>query len=552
MEINNNYIRSIIIVLLFFVFYIGIAINLYFIQIRQAPFFKNLADKQYHVMIQTYPPRGYILDRHDNPIAINTDSIATFILPRELTNKEQTLNFLQQYFPQAHQRFESYKHKSFMFIKRNMSTEEIDLMQNAQIPDIHFLKESSRFYPYPSLATIIGITDIDNNGLFGIEQLCNAQLQGTPTTYSLKKDAKNKHFYFSQETMQQGTDAETVTLTLDADLQFKFQQIIDQTVTQSKAKEAAAVAMNPETGEIIAMVSWPHFDPNQTKELDLETTKNRPVTECFEAGSVIKAFAALAALEEQVVTLDEIIDCENTKETKVDHLPVRTVTAQGKIPFLEVIKFSNNIGIVKVTKRLGHDLHSYYKLLGFGALTGVNLPGEQKGFVNPPQNWSAYSLRSLSFGYEITTNILQLARAFSVIINGGYLITPTIFKTDEIKKTGPIISQKTIDGLQHILQETVQSGSGQRAKIDGYKILGKTGTANLLVNGVYDDDKHLYTFMGSVEYKDYKRVIVAYIKETKNISYASVIAAPIFRALAEAMLLHDQILVEKQETTQIS
>lgn len=546
MDLNNNYIRSFIIVLLFFILYGIISVNLYFIQIKNATFFQSLAEKQYNATIQSYPQRGYILDRHNNPVAINKDSLAIFILPKDLINKAETLDFLEQHFPGVIKRFENYKNKNFMFVKRNLSQDEIDLIQGSNMSDIHFLKESNRFYPYESLGTIIGITDIDNNGLFGIEQLCNTQLQGAPTTYHLKKDAKQKHFYFAQETIQEGIAPQTTNLTIDADLQFKYQQILDQIVQKHEAKEAAALCLDPETGEIFAMVSCPNFDPNMTKDLDIEKTKNRPISECFESGSVIKVFAALAALEEGVVTIDEIIDCENTKETKIDHLRVRTVTPQGKIPFIDAIKLSNNIGIVKVTKRLGHDLYNYYKLVGFGELTGINIPGEQKGFVNHPSNWSAYSIQSLSYGYEITTNLLQLARAFSVIINGGYLITPKLIQNEIIKKTGPILSQKTIQDLRLILEETIQTGSGKFAKIDGYKILGKTGTANLLVNGAYDDDKHLYTFIGAIEHNNYKRVIVAYIKECKTVSYASLIAAPIFKALAEATLLHDQIFIEKQ------
>lgn len=546
MDINNNYIRSFIIVLLFFTLYTIICVNLYFIQIKHASFYQNLAEKQYHATVQSYPQRGYILDRHDNPVAINKDSFSIFILPKDLINKAETLNFLEQQFPGIQKRFENYKNKNFMFVKRNLSQEEIDFIQDSKIKDIHFLKESNRFYPYESLGTIIGITDIDNNGLFGIEQLYNSQLKGTPTTYHLKKDAKQKHFYFAQETIHEGTAPESIKLTIDADLQFKYQQILDQIVHKQEAKEAAALCLDPETGEIFTMVSCPNFDPNMTKDLDIEKTKNRPISECFESGSVIKVFAALAALEEGVVKIDEIIDCENTKETKIDHLRVRTVIPQGKIPFIDAIKLSNNIGIVKVSKRLGHDLYNYYKLVGFGEFTGINLPGEQKGFVNHPSNWSAYSIQSLSYGYEITTNLLQLARAFSVIINGGYLITPTLIKSNIAKKTGPIISQKTVQDLRLILEETIQTGSGRHAKIDGYKILGKTGTSNLLVNGSYDDDKHLYTFIGAIEQNNYKRVIVAYIKESKTVSYASLIAAPIFKALAEATLLHDQIFTEKQ------
>lgn len=540
MNSNNNYMRSVIILFSCFMFYGIISLNLFFIQIRHAPFFKNLADKQHNITLQSHPCRGDIIDRNGNFVAINKDSIAAFILPKELSNKELTIQFLKEQFPQAHQRLEQLGHKNFMFIKRNLSPEEISLISKATISDIHFLKESSRFYPYESLGPIVGITDIDNNGLFGIEQLYNKQLQGTPTTYHLKKDAKQKHFYFEQE-ITEGIKPQSVTLTIDADLQFKFQEILDQTVSTCNAKEAAAICLDPETGEILAMVSNPNFNPNMTKDIDLEKTKNRPITECFEFGSVFKVFAALAALEEKLVSIDEIIDCENSKETKIDHIRVRTVIPHGKISFLDVIKHSNNIGIVKVCKRVGEELYNYYKLLGFGDFTGIAMPGEQKGFVNNPSNWSAYSIQSLSYGYEVTTTLLHLAKAFSTIINGGYLITPTIVKAATIKRVGPLVSQKTIESLRLILEETVKNGSGRRANIVGYNILGKTGTANLLENGVYNDDKHIYTFMGSVEHNGYKRVIVTYIKESQKVSYASLVAAPLFKSLAEALLLHDRI-----------
>ncbi len=544
MEYHNNYVRSALIFFLFFALYAVIIVNLYVIQIKQASFFKDLAEKQYNVTIQSYPERGNILDRHNRPVAINKDTIACFILPKELVNKTQTLAFLKKYFPQAYERFGASEQKNFMFVKRNLTPEEIKIIEQANSADLQFLNESSRFYPYQSLGTLIGITDIDNNGLFGIEQICNSCLQGTPTTYHLQKDAKQKHFYFAQKTMQEGTVPQSIQLSLDADLQFKHQQIVDDAAQKAGAIEAAALSMDPETGEIFTMVSYPHFNPNDIKDLDLDTTKNRPITECFEAGSVIKVFAAIAALEEEIVAIDTIIDCENTKETKIDHLRVRTVTAQGAIPFIDVIKQSNNIGVVKVTKQLGSDLYNYYTMLGFGQPTGIGLPGEQKGFVNHPSNWSLYSIQSLSYGYEITTNLLQLARAFSTLINGGFLITPTVFKDKKVEKIGPIISQKTIQDMQQILQETVLQGSGKKAHIEGYKVLGKTGTANLLINGQYDDDRHLYTFIGSVEQDQYKRVIVAYIKDSKHASYASLIAAPLFKELAQATLLHDHIFVQ--------
>ncbi|HSW75664.1 MAG TPA: penicillin-binding protein 2 [Candidatus Saccharimonadales bacterium] len=537
---HNNYLRFFTVILVFFLLYGMIILNLYFIQIQQTSFFKNLGDKQYNITLQTLPQRAYIYDRNNNPVAINKDSIAAFILPKALTKHDELFSFLEKHFPQAVQRFPSYRTKNFMFIKRNLTPEEIELIEKTNHPDIHLLNESSRFYPYESLGTVIGITDIDNNGLFGLESQYNKELAGTPTTYNLKKDAKSHHFYFSKETKEQGTDGKPITLTIDAEIQFKMQNILDEAIAKYESLEGGALAMDPHTGEILAMVSYPHFDPNNTKALDMETTKNRPLTNCFESGSVIKIFMAMAALQEGVTDLDEIIDCEDLKETKLDHLRIRTTKPHGKIPFLQVIQYSNNIGTVKVAKRLGTELYDYYTLLGFGQSTGVNFPGEQKGFVNPPSNWSAYSIQSLSYGYEITVSLLQLARAFSLLINGGYLVTPKLIKDDIVEKTGPLISQKTLDDVYTILEATVQAGSGTRAQIAGYKILGKTGTANILIDGKYDEDRHLYTFMGAIQKDDYQRVIVCYVKDSKRATYASMVTAPLFKELAECMILHEQ------------
>ena len=428
-----------------------------------------------------------------------------------------------------------------MYIKRNLSPDEIKLLEEADIADIQFLNESNRFYPYEALGSIIGITDIDNNGLFGIEAEYNKELLGTPTTYNLKKDAKSHHFFFSKETKEQGTEGKPITLTLSADLQFKFQTILEEAIEKYGSQEAGALAMDPSNGEILAVASYPNFNPNNTKTIDLETTKCRPITNCFESGSVLKLFAAVAALQEGVTDLDEIIDCENTKETRLDHLRLRTTEAHGKISFLEVIAYSNNIGITKVAKRLDQTLYDYYKLFGFGEYTGLKFPGEQKGFVNPPANWSAFSIQSLSYGYEITTSLLQLARALSIVVNGGYLITPKLVKNDELPiKVGPLLSQKTIDDTLKILGKTVEIGSAKLANIAGYKVLGKTGTSNLLINGQYDEDRHLYTFIGFVEKNSYHRVIVCYVKDSKRATYASMVTAPLFKKLAEAMILQEQ------------
>ena len=543
---NLEHMRSFFIFSILFILYGIIIVNLYFMQVQQQDFFKKLGEKQYSITMTTLPERAYIFDRNGTPVALNKDSYAAFILPKQVVDRPATLEFLEKYFPSAATRFAQAWDKNFFFIARKLTLEQQEIIASAKIPDIHILQEPSRFYPYKCMSTILGVTDIDNHGTMGLEQQYDELLRGTETIHTLKKDARSNHFYFEKELAVQGTPSEPINLTIDADLQFKVTQILQDTVEELQAKEAALVIMNPENGEICAMASYPYFDPQNLESLDMETTKNRPVTQAFETGSVIKTFCALAALDLQVVTLDEMINCENTKETKVEGIRVRTVNPHGIISFKEVIQNSNNIGTVKVAKRINEKLYDYYNMLGFGHATGLNFPGEQKGYVNPPKKWSAYSIISLSFGYEITTTLLQLARALSVIYNGGHLVTPTLIKKPEPQlqhtNTPALISEKTRTDLDTILQASVQDGSGKRAKITGYKIAGKTGTSNILEHGKYNEDKHLNTFIGYIEKDGYKRVITVYVKESKKAAYSSIITAPLFNKAAQALLIHDHII----------
>lgn len=543
MKQNNNieHIRSFFIVFIIVLLYATIIARLYYVQVVQQDFYKNLAEKQYSIHVTTLPERAYIFDRNGTPVALHKDTFSAFFLPKQIKEKQKLIEFVSKHFPAAQERMADCWDKNFFFIARRLTDKEQELITNAHLEDIHLLQEPSRFYPYASLSTILGITNIDNIGILGLEQEYNETLQGCATVHTLKKDARNNKFYFEKELTIQGSISQPLHLTVDADLQFKVCQILQDHIETLEAKEGGVVVMNPDTGEIYAMASYPYFDPNNTETLDIETTKNRPVTQAFETGSVIKTFSALAALDLQVTNLDEMINCENTKETKIEGIRVRTVQPHGTISFKEVVQYSNNIGTVKIIKRIHEKLYDYYTKLGFGSTTGLQFPGEQSGFVNHPKNWSAYSIISLSFGYEITVTLLQLARALSVIYNGGYLVTPTLIKKDTyaVNIGEPIVQEKTRHDMDLILQGCVQQGSGKRASIPGYKITGKTGTANILEHGTYNEKKHLNTFIGYVEKGTYKRVITLYVKESKKAGYSSMISAPLFRKVAEAMVIHD-------------
>ena len=544
--------RIFFIMILFFLLYACIGFNLFFIQIGQAHFFATLADKQYTVVTTQIPIRAPILDRKGCILAAAQDSVAAFIIPRLIKDHDRVNNFLGNYFPEALNRLYAYRQKHFMYVKRRLSSKEIELIQNSGITDIKLLQEPNRYYPSETTASLVGITNIDNQGVCGIEKVFDKQLSGTPTTITLKKDGRSEYFSIESKINIKGNTGSSIMLTIDATLQFLVYEELQDALKSWSAQDGGALILDPSNGDILAMVSLPSFDPNSTKNLDIELTKNRCVTDMYEFGSVIKIFAALAAIEEKVVTPDEEIDCENTKSTIINGIRVNNWSSDGVIPFSKVLARSNNIGIAKVTQRLGKKLYEHYRRLGFCQKTNIALPGETIGFVTPPHAWSKQSIFSLSYGYEVSISLLQLARAWGIIANGGYFIQPRITLSNPSSTTDPTHSlcllpmykPATIRTIRSIAQETVDHGTAYRTHLDGYTIMGKTGTANLLKNGTYDKTRDIYSFAGIVEKGDYKRVIAVYLKNIPNNKhlFASKVVVPLFKSITQKMLIHEKVL----------
>jgi cell division protein FtsI (penicillin-binding protein 3) len=543
---NQRNIRLIPLFFFFIILYMMVLTNLYSIQIKKADFFKALGQQQYRVTLTTMPPRAEIYDRTGiQTLAMNKEVLSAFIMPSRLEHPESLRPFLAHHFPQAYNKLEKNRSLHFMYIKRRLSDQQIKLIQESELSDIKFLKEATRFYPIESVGPIVGITNINNQGIMGVELHYNAQLTGKPSTHILQKEARSGHFYFKRETKIQGTKGQFLTLSIDSALQFLAYEELQETVTQLEAKEGAILILNPDNGEVLAMANYPDFDPNNTEHLDMEYTKNRIVTDAYELGSVIKAFLALAALEEGVVTPDELIDCENTKSITLDGIKFSTLKAHGIVPFSKVIQGSNNIGVAKVAQRLGPKLYEHYKRLGFGQKIGGFI-GENKGYITPPDHWSKASIISLSFGYEISATLLQLAYAMTIIANDGYGVKPRLTKQapdEHTSKIGPLYNQQTITCLKDILRKTVSESIINQATHNGYRIMGKTGTARLLTDGKYDSKRLLCTFAAILQKDDYKRIIITCIKEAKiKNAYGATIAAPLCEHITQKMLIHDKII----------
>lgn len=534
--------RLTIIFFMFVSLYLFLLINLYRVQIRNYDFFSERAKKQYAMTVTVTPPRAEIYDRTGTqPLALNNEAIAAFIVPKKIKEPEILMPFLEEHFPDAAKRLNKNSSSHFMYLKRRLSGDELELIMAHDIKDIKFIKEPSRYYPIQGVGPIVGITDIDNQGLFGIEKMYNSSLAGTPTTYELEKDCRSKRFYITRETKVKGTYGTPITLTLDSVLQFLVYEELKDHVINMGSKSGAVLICNPENGEILVMANYPDFNPNASECITQEQTKNRIITDAYELGSVFKVFLALAALEEKVVTSDEIIDCEGTKRTRINGMPVSTTKANDAIPFEDVIRYSNNIGVAKVAHRLGTKLYDHYIRLGFSKKTGI-FPGETQGRITHPSKWSKSSLTSLSFGYEISANLVQVAQALSVIANDGYLV-PLHLIPQKTPSQGPLYSEHALTQIKDILRKTVDQGASRKARINGYTVMGKTGTARLITNGLYDPRRHIFSFMAIVEKGSYKRVVVVCVKETTKKGYlAARVAVPLFERVAHKMLIHDKII----------
>ncbi len=538
-----NKLRSVSVFFIFVLLFCTALIHLYGLQIRQHTFFSDLAHRQYYLTLTTYPPRALIFDRNGIPLTLNKESLSAFLMPHQIKNKPQLTEFLKNHFPGALTRLAEKQTSYFMYVKRRLSPEEEQLIKESNIEDIHFLYEPSRFYPLEATASITGITNTDNRGLFGIEHFCDTQLAGTPTTTVLEKDARSGLFYFAKQTTKEGTDGIPVHLTIDSNLQFLVQEELFAAIQKYQATQGGAVVMDPLSGDILAMATYPTFDPNHTQSLTPEITKNVALTEAYEFGSGFKAFFALAALEEKIAESDEIIDCENRKTTYVEGRKVNTVDSSiaGLLTFSEVIQKSNNIGVAKVAKRLGAPLYDHYKKMGFGTKTGITFPGEHGGFLMHPDKWSKQSVISLSYGYEVTATLVQLATAFCLFSNDGHRVMPHLIKGGSTGLKEKLYSTEAIDTMRMILQETALKGTARYAQVNGYITLGKTSTANLLDHGVYNPNKNLYGFVGAIEKGPYKRVIACFLKESpRHNLYAATVAAPLFERIAERTIMHEK------------
>jgi cell division protein FtsI (penicillin-binding protein 3) len=391
--------------------------------------------------------------------------------------------------------------------------------------------------------------DVDDQGLAGIELQYNTRLAGDKGRSLILRDANKRRFGW--EVLKESTPGKDLVLTLDESIQYIAERELEKGVREHAAGWGTVIISHPASGEVLAMATWPTYDPNDFPPSPLERGRNRAIQQNFEPGSMFKIVTASAALEAGVVGLSDIFDCSEGR-IRVAGWTINDHKKMGVLSFPEVIIHSSNVGTIKVGQRIGPDsLYRMIQAFGFGQKTGIDLPGEENGIFHSLPNWSRTSLAAHSIGYEISVTAAQTLQAMNVLANRGVLIPLRVtretlnlsgFNPDVPPAGDRIVSEKTaLDLTRLVFEEVVAKGTGQAAQIDGFRVAGKTGTARKLDPnlGIYLASRHLASFVGFVPADRPMLSMVVVIDEPKfSPQYGGQVAAPVFREIARRVLLY--------------
>jgi cell division protein FtsI (penicillin-binding protein 3) len=438
--------------------------------------------------------RGAILDRKGHPLAMSVPSEKVTVDPRNLPNIQADSDLLaRQLHLQPTELYDRLKtardeRRGFFLIKKDLSTQEADDVRRLNLEWIHVEDSSDRHYPNNQLAShLLGGVDFEEKGNGGVEKALETELHGTPGHADILTDVHHNGIF--ELVAQQARAGVPITLTIDEQLQFVAERELAEAVQKHGAFSGSVVVMNPYTGEILALASYPSFDPNDPPESarDIEARANHAVSVPFEPGSCFKVITLSAALETTRLRPESMINCHGGVLTG---LPGGRVihdshAGMGVVPMADVLAHSSNVGAAEVGRVVGREnLYEYVRRFGFGQKTGVPIPGESKGRVRGLPKWGSSSLESVSMGQEVSVTTLQLARAVSVIANGGLLVQPRLVMKlgDETQPTEPpvrAIKPETAITMRQMMEGVVLYGTGKTAHLDGYTAGGKTGTAQI-------------------------------------------------------------------------
>ena len=513
----------------------------------------RLGEKQ-HLQERIFvPKRGNIVSRNGDSLAISVESRSVYARPRRLKSPEKAARALARALgmKRAEVRRKLASDKRFVWLKRQVKPREAKRVRALKIEGVGLAHESKRYYPQGHLAgQALGLVGTDAQGLEGVERSYDRHIRGKPRSSVAERDALGRRVLVTGLDDLKVRPGADVRLTLDTTLQHLAEKHLEATVKRFRAKGGTVVMADPFTGAVLALASYPFFNPNRFRDQDRDRWRIRAVTDTYEPGSVFKAVLAAAALEEGVVGREDLIFCEFGRY-RYGGRTIHDFKEYGWLSFARVLQLSSNIGVTKVADKLGRErYHRYIRRFGFGAKTGVDLPGEVSGKVRPHRTWYDIDLAAVSFGQSVSVTPLQMVMAFSAIANGGLLMKPYVVDrvVDEdgrvLLQHRPelvrrVVSRATARTVADILKGVVaQGGTGTRAAVAGFEAAGKTGTSQKAdtVKGGYSKTRRVASFVGFVPAAEPRFVLLTLVDEPTVNVYGGVVAAPLFRRIAAPAL----------------
>ena len=516
------------------------------VQLHEGAELEKRASLHYFVSELAQGVRGRILDRNGKLLATSAQAQSVCAFPYEVKeNLDVTADQLSRILGIARStvRKTLAARKNYVWIQRQITDKQAMAVRKAGLKGVQLTPEYRRLYPNRYLAgQILGFTDVDGVGREGVEGIYQKRMIPGETRYVVQRDRKGSRLYLDTDGRGDNIDGQDVVLTIDTQIQHAAEESLAKSVAQFEAKAGIAMVVDIKSGDILALANYPFFNPNIYRNTPPGQRRLRAATDIYEPGSTMKPFLFASALEEKVITPDQLIFCENGRWT-VGRRIIRDHSKEGWLPVHKVLRYSSNIGSAKIGLDLGAGVyHAYLSRLGFGSKTGLSLPGESGGILMEPGRWTDVDLANISFGQGIGVTALQLARAYLCLANRGMtkelhlVLNP---ETAQEEHPVRVFSEETAATVMSMMKDVVQEdGTGRSARVPGITMAGKTGTAQKASPQGGYGEKRLASFVGMIPAEDPEILFLAMVDEPEKASYGSVVAAPVVRETAMAVLAY--------------
>lgn len=536
--------------------FVGLLGRVYQLQAYPDPHIEALRESQ----IGTAPMaamRGGLIDRTGRVLAATRVGYRLFCDPLFIEDRTvfaETVAYELGYNPvEIDMKLSGRSHKRYVLLDDRMNDEQVDRFKGLELPGIYMEPITVRDYPQGPLAgTLLGFVGRDGDGLEGLERYWEERLLAKPGSFKFMRDYKRRRMWVNGEDYVPFEDGENIRLSIDAYIQRVCEEELKATVEQYGAKSGQIIVMQPNTGEVLAVATYPTYDPNNFGEVGDEQRRNRPVTDVFEPGSIFKPFIWAGLTEMKAAYPDEQLD---TTTSGVWPMPngrrLRDVRGKGMISWHEILKYSSNIGMAKVALRVSvEDIYNIMRSFGFGRPTGIALPGEVSGLLTMHEHKGAqsYSHGSWPMGQEIGVTGIQMVRAMCILANGGVMVEPRIEawkRADDgvaITTPQPVVSERTALATLYAMRDAVVDGTGKKANSPFYDLWGKTGTAQLpnFETGGYHQDRYVSSFLGGAPLEQPRIVVGCFINDPDRAigHYGGIVAAPAVRNVIERSLIY--------------